>query len=362
MSVERFVGETRFRSNFINYRGLVDEMGAAHSVVTLSQDVAELEKGLTYKANYMIELAGGLGDVVESEPAVRFMVKTLCPNENVVLVTRNPEIFEHLKVPMYHTDMEVPERHTYLKLQNMGRIEDVFFHFIMPHDTHYADIAALRIMKRTLPIQERNITLSEGERPTIGADFPWERAIIVHPGKGWDSKTFPADVWESYIETFIRNGINVVIIGKKIDEKQGYIALNMEKLEDTASRGPARILDTRDKLDMRELFWVISKCPGLISNDSAPVHIAGAYDNHIGIIATCKHPDYILPYRKGNPYYKAVNLEERKLYLENRLPPNYIDSATIDHASEESMRAAAPDPMKVLRWVDTFLDPNPKIP
>jgi ADP-heptose:LPS heptosyltransferase len=56
---------------------------------------------------------------------------------------------------------------------------------------------------------------------------------------------------------------------------------------------------------------LISKAKTLITNDSAPVHIAGAFDNNIVLIPTCKHPDYILPFREGRKEYKSVALYKK---------------------------------------------------
>lgn len=347
MSVERYVGESRFRSDFINYRGLADEMGEAHTQVTILQDIAQLSKGETYRANYLVEMSGGLGDVVESEPALRFLVEKLCPEENIVVVTRNPEFFSHLNVPIYRNENEVPERNLYLKLQNMGRVEEVFFHFIMPHDTHFADLAAQRMLKRTLPIAERSIKLSGSKKPQIDDAFPWKHTVVFHPGKGWESKTFPVSFWENAIRWVAARKYPFVVVGKKIDEKQGYVPIEPSFLESLSLSAGVPYLDLRDKLEMTELFWVLENSPILITNDSAPVHIAGAFDNWIGLIATCKHPDYILPYRCGSPYYKARNLERRKLYVENRLPPNYIDAATIDLAKTEDLLEAVPDEARI---------------
>jgi ADP-heptose:LPS heptosyltransferase len=58
-------------------------------------------------------------------------------------------------------------------------------------------------------------------------------------------------------------------------------------------------------LSLHELMAIIDMCPTLVSNDSAPIHIAGAFDNNIILIPTCKHPDHLLPWRNGSKYYKA---------------------------------------------------------
>jgi hypothetical protein len=59
-------------------------------------------------------------------------------------------------------------------------------------------------------------------------------------------------------------------------------------------------------LSFDSLAILIANAPVLITNDSAPVHIAGAFDKFIILLATCKHPDNVLPYRNGaDKHYKA---------------------------------------------------------
>lgn len=68
------------------------------------------------------------------------------------------------------------------------------------------------------------------------------------------------------------------------------------------------MIDTRNLLSLDALIALISQAPVLLSNDSAPVHIAGAFDHEIILIPTCKHPDHILPYRRGRTDYKTQSL------------------------------------------------------
>ena len=61
---------------------------------------------------------------------------------------------------------------------------------------------------------------------------------------------------------------------------------------------------------------LISLAKMTITNDSSPVHIAGAFDNWLIVIPTAKHPDHILPFRKdenGNvhQYYKTRALYKK---------------------------------------------------
>jgi len=71
---------------------------------------------------------------------------------------------------------------------------------------------------------------------------------------------------------------------------------------------PSNGIDTRDLLSLGELIALVSQAPILISNDSAPIHIAGAFNNWIVLLPSCKHPDHVLPYRNGSPYHKAKAL------------------------------------------------------
>jgi FkbM family methyltransferase len=68
----------------------------------------------------------------------------------------------------------------------------------------------------------------------------------------------------------------------------------------------------------------------LISNDSVPVHIAGAFDNQILLIATCRHPDYILPYRKGSKTYKTFAFKKKLTIDEWDLSPTRIFKESAD--------------------------------
>jgi ADP-heptose:LPS heptosyltransferase len=72
--------------------------------------------------------------------------------------------------------------------------------------------------------------------------------------------------------------------------------------------------DFRDKLSLGGLIALLSKAKILVTNDSAPLHIAGAWDNHIVLIPSCKHPDFILPYRHGSKQYKTHTLYKKVMH------------------------------------------------
>ena len=100
------------------------------------------------------------------------------------------------------------------------------------------------------------------------------------------------------IDGLIEEGMDVALIGKTIDEKQGYV--NVEC--------PSGCYDFRDLTSLGGMIALISKAKITLTNDSVPVHIAGAFDNWLVVIPTCKHPDHILPFRRGSQYYKTKAL------------------------------------------------------
>jgi ADP-heptose:LPS heptosyltransferase len=75
---------------------------------------------------------------------------------------------------------------------------------------------------------------------------------------------------------------------------------------------------------------LISLTKVLVSNDSSPVHIAGAFDNWIVTIPTCKHPDHILPYRNGTQSYKTRALYKSILLDDLEIRHTEFKTDTID--------------------------------
>jgi hypothetical protein len=84
------------------------------------------------------------------------------------------------------------------------------------------------------------------------------------------------------------------------------------------------MVDTRSLLSLKGLIALISSAKVVLSNDSAPIHLAGAFDNHIVLIPTCKHPDHILPFRNGSQYYKACAMYKKIMAYEYSSQPTEI--------------------------------------
>ena len=161
----------------------------------------------------------------------------------------------------------------------------------------------MAIMGRQLTDPEKEIHLqySDEDLEEVKKIYPNpEELVLIHPGRGWETKTFPKEWWEKVITGVRSVGCKVALIGKEVNSEHGYVKTDVEV-----------DADFRDKLSIKGLIALIAKSQLLITNDSVPVHIAGAFDTKIILIPSCKHPDRILPYRKGTKYHKAKALYKK---------------------------------------------------
>jgi len=168
-----------------------------------------------------------------------------------------------------------------------------------------------------------------------------KKMVLVHPGKWWPSKTFPVDWWQKVIDG-LSEKLSVVLIGKTIDDKQGYLPV-------TCPKGG---YDFRDITTLGELIALISLSKVLVTNDSSPLHIAGAFDNWIVVMPTCKHAEHILPFRNGTQSYKTRAMQKSLLLddLEIRHTEFYTD--TIDKIPEgKTLYDYLPEPEDVVKEV-----------
>jgi len=128
------------------------------------------------------------------------------------------------------------------------------------------------------------------------------------------------EYWTEVIDKLIAAGNRVAVIGKDVNADQGLVRINPK----------GTFYDTRNLLSIHGLIALISRAKILITNDSAPVHLAGAFDNWIIVIPTCKAPDHILPIRKGMRYYKALAPYKRAMWTEFKSVPTETVNKTID--------------------------------
>ncbi|MBN1163826.1 MAG: glycosyltransferase family 9 protein, partial [Candidatus Krumholzibacteriota bacterium] len=95
---------------------------------------------------------------------------------------------------------------------------------------------------------------------------PKDRLIALAPGARWETKRWPEDKFKALAEALSGFEWGVILIGGKED-----IPLNAR-----INRNHAADLDTTGTLSILETAAVLEKCDLLITNDSAPLHLAEA--------------------------------------------------------------------------------------
>ncbi len=100
------------------------------------------------------------------------------------------------------------------------------------------------------------------------SNFEKDRACVaIAPGSVWATKRWLPDRFAQLIWELIAEGVQVALIGGPDDEPLG------RELETSASKNIANFIG---KLTPRESAEAIRRCDVLVSNDSAPVHLASA--------------------------------------------------------------------------------------
>jgi ADP-heptose:LPS heptosyltransferase len=222
---------------------------------------------------------------------------------------------------------------------------------------HMVDFLSIVCLKRQLPDHLKTIRLDvtpKGLSDVLEiAGCPIQDHVLIHPGRSWPSKTFPATYWNEIIAGVAKKH-KVAIIGADT------LFNGFGTVEGLAL--PDGVVDFRNLLDEEGLIAAVSMAPVLVTNDSAPLHVAGAFDNHIVLLPTCKHPDLVLPHRNGSKYYKVQALYKKILSDEGRFNPvEALQGPEMEKLPGDVMEYI-PDAKDVVEAVDRAISGSPKIP
>ena len=261
-------------------------------------------------AKTILHVQGGRGDVVCAEPVFRYTIDYVLPEDEIVISSYAPDFFTHLasnrvKV-VNHNDLmnnidEYSDYRTLCAYQNETRPG----RGMMQAVTHGVDYASFYTLGYILPTEHRRCRLpavSEEEKELARKvfkeqyDLDIEETLLIHPGCTWETRTIPVEWWEKFVKHY--DG-PVCVIGQ-----ESARPLKFKTKKDKEGYSPSLLpIDGvprfTNNLTMRGLIVAISQAWGLITNDSLPVHIAGAFDNRLFTFATVKHWDTLRPY--GHP-------------------------------------------------------------
>lgn len=301
-------GEERFASYIVHYAGYPN---LAAVLGLIPQDIARWKADspdYEYQRHILIDVQGGLGDQTDAEPAIRYMKREVYPDADINVKTHFPLLFQHLDVNVFEHGEFIRQPDTpYYHILSLPGPSTIMWSVVSNLLCHTVDYVAMALLRRTLPVKDKKIALEYDFERDVGnardvlGVVDLENLVLVHPGRHWESKTFPVEWWQDIIDGIHGAGRKVCLIGK---EEDGRGTVNVVVRDG--------MIDSRNLLDLASLIALIAQAKILVSNDSAPIHIAGAFNNYIILIPSCKHPDHLLPWRNGgDQQYKAFALYKR---------------------------------------------------
>jgi len=332
--MDRFIGEHRLGAYIVHYAGYPN----LNIVIELiKKDLDKWKNGdIDTRKHIYISVSGGLGDQICAEPAIRFLKNNLYKNDEIIIATHFPRIFQHLADENISVceqgKADLKDDTPYFIAETLPGPDKPQWAIVSHLLCHTVDYSSIALMKRTLPLKDRQIkfqvdlkdisNLLDASGETDFSDY-----VVVHPGKHWETKTFPVEWWQAVIDGLVVKGQKVCVIGK---DERGDPPDFKAGARGTVDVDCSKVLDLRNKLDLGGLGALLSMAKTLVSNDSAPVHLAGAFDIEIVLIPSCKHPDHILPYRHETQLYKTKKMYKKLIIDEVESRPTQVYPTSVD--------------------------------
>lgn len=297
--------------------------------------------------NVLIRSPYALGDCICSVPAVTYARKHFAGCE-ISIVTPFPEVFQHIPLKkVYKIGKDKPDWPKYFVLEAYHSADALQSSFVHNFNMAIDDYIAVSFFKGMIPTADRPIVLcpSEMEKKSIP---PQE--VVIHAGKHWMSKTFPKKWWDLVIHHLLAAGVKPALIGAKIDDgKRGYVEVDA-----------THCLDLRDKLTIMQSVAVLQQAKVVLTNDSAPYHMAASGRAHIGVFSTVRHIDFIGHWR-WNEYegtttpskvewnHKIENLAKGCMWQNSDVTPTR-NGGKYDVIDYNTLMSWLPAPQEVCEW------------
>ena len=343
--MNKWLGVSRLDSYFVHYAGEYDTKKVVNTIKKDKERWLSDAPEYHYEPCIYVTVGGGLGDQLCAEPALRYLREKIHPKAEMFVLTNYPRLFRHLNLEVGD---KMPEifRDAIFEIKTHPSTTTQLRKYVSHLFTHGVDYNSIAILKRTLPseLKTPRIEIAVEDREEV-KDYDVD--VIVHPGRGWPINTFPIEWWREVI-LGLQRCFKVGIIGKNVNDEHGVLNFPMDD-----------VLDLRDKLSLGGLLAMIEKTWCLVTNDSAPVHLAGAFDNNIILIPTSKHPDHLLPYRNGKQDYKAKAVVGKLLEDDFPMYANTFEWSTTTHKID--VRDYLPSEEEVIKEVMKLGVPAPKI-
>lgn len=299
--------------------------------------------------NFLIRSFCGLGDQVCAEPSIRYALNHF-KNCDITVESLNPTLYQHLPLAgnFHTTEMTEHQRSQYFQFQTLYDSEHLAWEFLCHISINCVDYPALNMWRSQLPVAERNVILQPNiNQLTFAEQINPVTDVVIHAGRNWQSKTIPADFWDQVIQELLAWKLRPVLIGDKsvFDDKGGTVQVNTDDC-----------LDLRNQMSVMETTAVLQKVRCLLTNDSAPLHLAASGRAWIGYISTVKHPDHITHWRKNlndqNEWgWRMRNHSRGGMWETMNLNPNNTEKLMFGQVEEDLLRSWLPNPVEYAGWV-----------
>lgn len=294
--------------------------------------------------NVLIRTPFALGDCVCAEPAIRYVAKNFVGCD-ISIVTPFPELYRHIPLKKaYNPNVEKPDWDKYYVLECYHSADALQSEFVHNFNMAIEDYIAVCLIKGQLPVTDRNIILepTEIERKSIPP-----QQVVIHAGKHWVSKSFPKWWWDNVIVELVAKGVQPTLIGADMEGgKRGTV--------DVDTTG---CLDLRNKLSVMQSVAVLQDAQVVLSNDSAPYHMAASGDAWIGVLSTVRHFDFIGHWRSVEQEFgghnlwnfKTENLALGQMWKNSDTSPAK-NGAKYDVIDQATLISWLPEPEQVVEW------------
>jgi hypothetical protein len=303
-----------------------------------------VERGV--EKNILMKTWGGLGDQICAEPTLRFAINTF-KGCDVSLASECPELFDHLPFKKVFDLREIePKWDKYYSFNTIWPNDHLQWEFMSHMICNCVDYVSLCAFRCQLPVREREVRLVPKPDVLANIDRMMEETglygqdyVVIHAGRHWQSKTFPRHWWNSVLGKIRKEGALPVLIGANTDDNRGTVNVSTEGC-----------LDLRNKLKVMETVALLQRSKILLTNDSSPLHMAVSGDTWIGYIATCKHPDMISHWRKGQWSWRMKNFGLGGIWDVVDYCPNRTQELSAENVGDERLRSWLPDPETFADW------------
>lgn len=290
---------------------------------------------------------GGIGDQICAEPTLRYAID-MFKDCDIFLASELPGLFSHLNFKrVFDLNEEMPNYQKYFLFDTITAPDESnmvwqFFSHMLTNCVDFPSLCALRLQ---LPNDRKEIWLTSKVPSQEVQNEVKSKSVILHPGKHWQSKTFPKEFWDRIIAGLLVRGITPIIIGADADDNRGTVNVDA-----------THCVDLRNKLSIMESIWVCQNTKVLLTNDSAPLHMAASGDAWIGYVATCKHPDMITHWRHGEWQWREKNFGKGGIWDVIDFCPNKKQKVEAECVPPELLASWLPDPAEMVEWAAERLE------